>query len=152
MKVFLKNKMGYKKYKERIKSIESIGDKEAMLWKVDGKICRRIGLEHPAEGPKDREEAIRRGAIFVPRMEIYLFPQPGEYLLPEEKFPEIAYLVFYSKLKVYRCESEIPLEEICADERSGPDLSRLLFDLTLFRDLYQGEIRKKELESYYLMK
>jgi len=137
--------MTYQKMKERRKSIYSIEDKEAMLWKVDGKICRRIGLEFPAEGPKDREEAIKKGIIFVPSEEFYFFPQPDEYLLPEEEFPETAYAV----RKAYCGERPFG---IFADERSGPGLRGLLLELTLVRDFDKGEIRKKELESHYLKK
>lgn len=116
--------------KERIKKIEPTEDSTKFLWEVDGKICKRVSLDSYIES--------------------YSFPQEGEYLLPEDIFPETAYKIFHkleSLIDPIKKLEHVP--ELYADERSGPGLSDLLKELVLLRDCEQGVERKFEIKSHY---
>jgi len=136
--------MAYKKMKERIKKMKLTDDKTMMLWEVDGKLCRRISP-----------------SLYV---RPFHYPLEGEFLLPEEAFPDIAYKVcheyqelsddarFIMGLAESMGHSPEIVPKLHADERSGPDLSDLLRDLVLLRDKGLGEERELEIRSHYSKK
>lgn len=135
--------MAYKKMKERIKKIKPTDDTK-MFWEVDGQPCRRISL-HSYIRPHSH-------------------PLEGEFLLPEEIFPETAYKVCHEYQELSdearyimgifqsRGQSCEIVPKLFADERSGPDLSDLLKELVLLRDRGQGKERELEIESHYSKK